>query len=178
MDTFEERVEKYRKQESETLIDNAAWDHAQLLFKNLLEVAAEKGEPVRIITGHMNNKFYSSLVKELQDCLDKGISVEAIITDAPNIDLSTNQFARILKEKGALILAQKGESIVAPHMLLIGDKAQRFRLEVDHQQTKAVASFGNKSMGAMLISVYKNAKRELLALHSVTQKNKEKLATV
>jgi len=35
-------IENARRNEQNLNINNASWEHAQMLFKNLLEVAAEK----------------------------------------------------------------------------------------------------------------------------------------
>lgn len=162
-DSFELKVDNCRKNESDELIQNAAWDHAVYLFKNLLEVAAEKKESVRLISGHLNNKFYSELSDVLQKCIDANVKFELIVLD-DEIDEQKNNFLQILQNyhNGEVYILPAGYKFSAPHMLLVGDKAKRFRLETDHSQTKAVASFNNSSVGESLLAIYADVKDMIL----------------
>lgn len=168
---FEKKVDRCRKDETAELIDNAAWDHAIYLFKSLLEVAAEKKEKVRIISGSLNNEFYSTLSEELQRCIASGVEIEVLILDE-TVDIDTNDFARMVKNhaKGAVLKVPQGSPIGAPHMLVIGENGQRFRLEIDHSQTKAVASFNNADMGKSLLRIYENVKEQVQLLIENTNK--------
>lgn len=159
---FELKVDRCRKDDSSELIDNAAWSHAIYLFKNLLEVAAEKGEDVRLVTGSLNNEFYSSLNESLTKCMNNNAHIELVVLDG-NTDLEGNVFADNVKQylNGNVITTPVGYSLDASHMLLIGKNAERFRLETDHAQTKAVASFNNGNMGKTLLSIYENIKTTL-----------------
>lgn len=157
---FTKKVDLCRKNLSNELIDNAAWDHAIYLFQNLLEVAAEKKERVRIVSGTLNKAFYNSLTSALDKCINADVQIDVIIQDKAT-DLSDNIFVQKIKDygKGSVYTLKEGD--VIPHMLLIGDKGQRFRLEIDHSQTKAVASFNNFAMGALLVGMYEGVKGRL-----------------
>lgn len=165
--SFEQKVLSCRNNESAELIQNAAWGHAVFLFENLLQVASEKKESVRLITGHLNNDFYSELSGELDKCIAADVLVELIVLDSEQ-GLDDNVFYNKIRgySKGSVITAPNGFSMSAPHMLLIGDDARRFRLEVDHEQTKAVASFNNRGMGETLLSIYNEVKERMNALAS------------
>lgn len=156
---FELKVDRCRKDGSSELIDNAAWSHAIYLFKNLLEEAADKKEDVRLVTGSLNNEFYSSLKTPLTKCIDAEVGIEVIVLDG-NADLENNYFSDVVKNysNGEVLKTPDGYALDASHMLLVGNNAERFRLETDHAQTKAIASFNNSSMGKTLLSVYNDIK--------------------
>lgn len=164
---FELKVDRCRKGNSPELISNAAWSHAVYLFKSLLEVAADKKEDVRLITGSLNDDFYSSLQEPLKKCMDADVNIDVIILDG-SASLNNNTFASIIKRypHGSLEQAPDGYSLGAAHMLLVGDDAARFRLETDHAQTKAVASFNNAEMGKTLLTVFADIKSTIRNSHS------------
>ena len=155
MDSFEDKVDYCRKNDTADLIDNAAWGHAQYLFKNLLAVAAEKKEDVRIISGHLRADFYESLSKEIGDCINSGAKIDIVVLQ-DDIDIEEHKFAELVNnyQNGNIIVLNDKDNAEIPHMLLIGGGGERFRLETDHSQTKAVASFNNEGMGRMLLNIY------------------------
>ncbi len=157
---FKEKVDRCKKENLPDLIDNAAWDHALYLFNSLLDVAADKKEKIRIISGTLNDKFYGKLLEKFKKAKRAGSEIEVLVT-SPDANLDDNTFAKWVDTNGKLIHA-KDESIPVPHMLVIGEQGQRFRLETDHSQTKAVASFNNPYMGEIVLDMYKNAKKMLL----------------
>ena len=156
---FELKVDRCRKSNSPELISNAAWSHAVYLFKNLLEVAADKNEDVRLVTGSLNDSFYSELEEPLNKCINAGVNIEVVVLDG-NAELDGNIFASVINgyQHGYLDQTPEGYSLGAAHMLLIGKNAARFRLETDHEQTKAVASFNNPEMGKTLLTVFADIK--------------------
>ncbi|RLL49137.1 hypothetical protein D8Y20_13310 [Mariprofundus sp. EBB-1] len=156
-ETFESWVTYCRNEESSSFIDNAAWDHALFLFKNLLSVAAEKGEDVRLVSGHLNSDFFNQILEELEQCVKAGVLIDVIVLDRSLSD-PANIFEKKLGayEKGSILYCPKAISSSLPHMLLVGDR--RFRLETDHEQTKALASFNNKEMVKTLSILYVQGK--------------------
>lgn len=155
MDSFEDKVDYCRKNDTNDLIDNAAWDHALYLFKSLLSVAAEQKEDVRIISGHLRSDFYGALSKEIEACIKSGSNINVYVLK-DDLIIADHVFAKQVhdyKNGNVTILSDKNNAGI-PHMLLIGDEGKRFRLETDHAQTKAVASFNNKNMGKMLLNIY------------------------
>lgn len=159
---FDKKVDECRKDEKSDLIDNAAINHALYLFQNLFEVAAENEEKVRLVSGTLNNDFYSELTNKLEACIDKGVDVEVMLLNG-DAEMEGNSFLDKVKEyaKGRVLTAKRGKNVPGAHMLLIGDEAKRFRLELDHEQTKAIASFNNPSMGEALNVIYDSLRESL-----------------
>jgi len=165
---FELKVDYCRQHLDSKLIDNTARGHyAAYLFKNLLEVAATEKDKVRIISGTLNASFYDQFREQIQACMDAGVEIELIVLDNPKA-LDENAFVNDIKNysNGSVFTSPLNPVIGAPHMMLIGEKGQRFRLEVDHTQTKAVASFNNPHMGSTLLNIYRNARNAFSESHS------------
>lgn len=160
--SFEEKVDYCRENLAPDLIENAAVDHALYLFKSLLSVAVSEKEPVRIVSGHLKSEFYDNLSDQLDQCIDAGVDIELLILNG-NVHVNNSSFASKIDtySHGKVYKAPKGYELNAQHMLLVGDRAERYRLETDHEQTKAVASFNGPSMGETLLSTYRQLK-ELL----------------
>lgn len=161
---FDLKVARCRAKNLPDLIENAAWDHAVTLFKELLGAAAENEEMVRVVSGTLNSQFYNELSDELDACIKAGVNIELIVLDG-DADLVGNVFAEKIEayENGEAFKVAKANKISAAHMLLIGD-GRRFRLETDHEQTKAIASFNNGSMGESLLSIYNATKAKVVEL--------------
>ena len=156
---FKTKVDLCRKRELPDLIHNSARQHAKYLIEQLLDVAAEKHEDVRLISGELRDDFYGDLVSLFEAVKSKGANVEILVLN--NIPVEKNSLASWAKKQNALFRPRDcREPITAPHMLLVGERGHRFRLETDHAQAKAVASFNNPFMGEMLLSIYDQAKAQ------------------
>ncbi|HIJ23743.1 MAG: hypothetical protein HON68_11010 [Gammaproteobacteria bacterium] len=149
-------IENARRNEQNLNINNASWEHAQMLFKNLLEVAAEKKEEVRLVSGHLNPDFYDKLTNEMRAVLDSGVPVELVVLDNSDKFKKGDLLSLVSSHpKGKVITAPAGYDLSShPHFLLVGDR--RYRLETDHASTKAVANFGHPEMGKFLHDIYDN----------------------
>ena len=159
-DEFTKLVERCRKNQDSRLIENAAWSHAQTLFVNLIQAAFERSrvEPIRIVTGSLNKDFYASdkIIDAIATYLSKeGANIEVVVLNS-DADLTDHPFVEAVKNsgKGSVIVADANAPLQqVPHFIVVGDR--RFRLETDHGQTKAIACFNNKEIGAYLINLYK-----------------------
>lgn len=149
---FAKVVAESRKKESPRMIYNASIDHAKLLFTELIQDAIERKEDIRIVSGELNPTFYGALTDDATRALDKKITIKLIVLN-PDIDLTKNPFVSILLNKGGEVYKAKSK-LDMPHYILVGDK--RFRLELDHKQAKAVASFNNEGIGKTLKNNFDN----------------------
>lgn len=133
-------------------IYNASFDHALELADVLFKKALEEKKPIKIISGDLCTQFYGTLCNIADKILDEGIKIEAIVSN-PNCELHRNRFANMLINKGSLYLALHPIRLL--HFILVGDKS--YRLETDHDQSKAVANFNNISIGQVLFQQFNTA---------------------
>lgn len=159
-DEFTKLVEQCRKHESTQLIENAAWEHALTLFRNLIQIATDKGEPIRIISGNLHKKFYSELVQPIHDYLQsEKANLEVIVLNVNDNEQAVHPFIEEVdkSERANLITVnEENGSFSSPHFIVVGDK--RFRLETDHEQTKAIASFNNPEIAEFLDTLFRKLK--------------------
>lgn len=151
---FVKIVEEARRKKSTRTIYNASVEHAEVLFKNLLAEARENDEDVRIVTGDLREDFYARLTDEIRPLAKK---VKLIVLNK-EINLDNNAFWRIVRDGGGTALRIEAKM---PHFVLVGHN--KFRLELDHKQTKAIASFNNPSIGNALESAFDKLSEKALA---------------
>jgi len=157
---FTNLVDNCSSKKLDTIIHNASKDHALYLFKKLMQ-SATPCEEIRILSGHLNAEFYGGLVEDLRECINKNCTVSIIVLNA-TIDIAKNQFAKLANESGKLIIAPEGYGINIdkhPHFIVVGKRA--FRLETDHSQAKAIASFNEPEVAGTLISIFDRLKENL-----------------
>lgn len=151
MNVFEKRVKECRKKRLPDILENCSEDHALFLFKELLDEAKEKKEPVKIISGNLKDEFYNKLVREVEN-LPEEASVR--LTVLKNRNFSENNFIKTVagKKNGHVLVAKDGESLQNDifHLVLVGDK--KFRVETDHDKATALASFNSPNFGEILQS--------------------------
>lgn len=151
-DSFTELVDRCLEKELDKLIYNASWDHALILYKRLFKAALMYDDKdIRIISGHLTREFYKELVSDVSACLEKGVHVEVLVTE-PQADIGENEFARAVRASSNGFVYASDRALSTPHFILVGEK--RFRLEEDHKQCKAVASFKNQDITGSLIRVF------------------------
>lgn len=143
---FSKLVKYCRESLSNKLIYNASIEHAKELVKNLIEVAGERKEDIRIVTGHLHKDFYENLCDTIQDTLKKGVKVQLAVLN-PDTNLTGHRFSDLIRDNGGEVFKAK-EEIKFPHFVLVHDN--RYRLETDHEQTKAVACFNDPRIGNFL----------------------------
>ena len=147
---------------SNRLIYNADIGHAKIAVGAILDVAIEDGADVRIMTDSLRKDFYSDseLVSKVKQVLARQRKVEIIVLDK-GATLDGNDFAEavIADTKNGAILYGDGE-VSAPHFIVVGDRV--FRLETDHNETKATICFNNESMGGCLFAEF-NRLKDILA---------------
>lgn len=154
-DDFESLVLKARMDESEDVIENASVDHAFVLFDNLISVAAEKREPIKIVSGCLFQEFYNKLVEKVQSSMDSGSNVRILVADCKegNKQKTGNKFWEAVdKHKNGEIHLLEEDFYDAPHFIVVGDK--RFRIELDDKKRKAFASFNNAVVARSLVNLH------------------------
>lgn len=158
---FLKLVSECRKKQSSLMIHNASYEHAKILFINLLQEASVRKEDVIITSGKLYLDFYNSLIDETEKILKNGVKIRLAVIN-PEPDLEQHPFVSLLRKYNATIYTATA-SCSLPHFILIGDK--RFRLETDHEQTKAVASFNNQQIVSVLKSIFEESiSRQILTL--------------
>ena len=142
---------------SSRLIYNADIEHAKVAVEAILDVAVEDEKDVCIVTDSLRKDFYSNLalVSKVKQVLASQHKVGIIVLDSET-DLTNNAFANVVKDNkyGSILRGDKKNS--APHFIVAGDRV--FRLETDHNQTKATISFNNESMGSCLLAEFNRLK--------------------
>lgn len=144
---FVELVKDCYEKKRSRIIHNASIEHAKVLFQYLFTAATDGRKEVEIVSANLNKEFYGALVTDAQGALDKGCKVSLIVLD-PETDISDNLFANTVNNHTMGKVWKSQELLKAPHFILVGDN--QFRLETDHAQTKAMASFNNKEVGSFL----------------------------
>ncbi|MBI5562050.1 MAG: hypothetical protein HY894_04240 [Deltaproteobacteria bacterium] len=157
-DSFEALVEKCRSKRLPTIIYNASKDHAEALCKNLLQVAVEERKDVRIVSGNLDSDFYGRMEADVRKALETGCKVDLIVLNAET-DLSNNAFAKAVRQMNGNVLQQSTGRIVSPHFMLVGKEL--FRIEKDHEQAKAIASFNNPDIGETLFKYFDEVKAQI-----------------
>ena len=168
-DAFVSLVEKCRENELPNLIENASTEHAATLFENLFRIAKDKQEAIKIVSGHLNPSFYDKFSSHISDCMQAGCNVEVIILNQQQKDfLDTHSFAATIKSKGGAVFVanESTDTNHHPHFVLIG--SNRFRFEIDHSRTKAIASFNNESIGRTLEELFTSLKESILPQNTAT----------
>jgi len=163
-DKFETLVVECREKNLPITIHNASKRHALTLFKNLFQAAIVNTEPVKIVSGNLDDDFYNDLDEDLKKCLDKDISVEVFALN--HRDLQSNKFAQTLitHKNGTFNQFPIDEKVQSPHFILVGEN--KYRAETDHVQAKAIASFNNSSVGETLSQLFSELKEQFERAHS------------
>ncbi len=152
MTEFKLLVERCFEKEIDRDIENSAFEHAEILAKNLFKAAKKYKEDVYIVSGLLNKRFYEPLTSSVKDVLTQQ-KVKVIVLD--KADLKNHDFANAIVESpnGELYQA-KGKYEIIPHFILVGNK--RYRLETDHAKTIAVGNFNNISIGELLHKAFQS----------------------
>ncbi|OGP24444.1 MAG: hypothetical protein A2X93_02215 [Deltaproteobacteria bacterium GWC2_56_8] len=162
VDFFVELINECKAKKGERssrFIYNADIEHAKVAVEALFNVAIEDEKDVYIVSDTLRKDFYSDprLVAKVKTLLNNQHNVEIIVLD-PEADLTKHVFAKVVRENekyGKIFLGDQKHS--APHFTLVGDSA--FRLETDHNQTKATICFNNKSIGSCLLAEFNRLKK-------------------
>ncbi len=150
-DEFVNLVNECFKNESSQFIHNASKDHAQVLIEKLIDFAIKKKVDIKIVSGHLTNDFYNLFNEKIATALEAGCKVSVIVLRP--LELAKNKFAETVRNHSRGSCKQIADGINAPHFILIGDSA--FRLEENHEEAKAIASFKNSHIGDILNNLYK-----------------------
>ena len=154
-DTFVRLVRKLADTSSSRLIENASIDHALIIIECLLDAAKKRREDVRIVSGCLLESFYSRLVEKATEVLQAKVPIRVVVLGRSREDLQNNAFYNAVNkhENGEVhVLAE--DPGTTPHFVVTGDR--RYRVEVDDEKKKAMASFNDSTTGKMLISIYES----------------------
>ena len=98
-----------------------------------------------------------------EDCFEKirekAVSIDIVVlgslVDNAKVD---NKFLQYAHDSGWVIteLHRENEAASGPHFILAGDNC--YRVEVDHNQTKAIANFNDKKTGGLLKILFDDLK--------------------
>lgn len=155
MDDFARVVAQCRADQSPRILNNASIEHAKVLFENLIKEGINRKEEIRLISGNLNEEFYNKLLYLADELIEQNINVQIIIA-YPDTDIKNNQFANKINSVDKRCVYKAKQKINVPHFILVGDK--RFRIETDHEETKAIACFNNEVVGKSLKTIFEQAK--------------------
>lgn len=157
---FEELVRRCVSENRDQVIHNASRSHARILFDALFRVAIRDNEPVRIVTGNLNDEFYRGLVGKAKECFAAGMKVEVVVLNA-DADLKDNSFASVVKGHALGSLWHMKETLSDyAHFVVVGNHSYRF--ETDHLQAKAQANFNGASVGEVISARFSELKTLIL----------------
>lgn len=151
---FQDLVNMCYKTRSPRLISNMSFAHAHVLIEKLFRLARDRKQDVRIITGSLNDEFYSEHASDVTNFLSDGAGKLEVIVVDPRWNATNNRFAKAAVDgKGTLLKVRQRTSMVGvPHFLLVGKEA--FRVERDPEQVQAVASFFSPDFAAFLHNIF------------------------
>jgi len=144
---FTALVEHAREKKLDKFIENSSCEHAKTLFENLL-LSSTKEDEIKIVSGSLNENFYTSLLKVFQGAVFKKLDIRIL---NPLVTSENNNFILKLKTLNSpnvsikIVDAKSDRSDWFSHFILVGDN--RFRVETDHSRIEAVANFNNHSSG-------------------------------
>jgi len=146
---FSKLVKKCRLNNLDRIIHNSSSEHAQYLIRQLIEEAADKGEPVKIVSGTLREDFYEGVERSAKKALDKKVPFEVLVLyPKPEADIDNNRFAKFISENGGTVNQAKSEELRhMSHFVLTGNR--RFRIETDHENAMAVANFNDPVVGSI-----------------------------
>jgi len=151
-DPFTDLVETFRKRDSDALIFCAASEHAILVAKHLLQIAGDKKEDVKVISGSLPDYFYDELVPDANYCMAKGSKFEVLVQNAER-DLSTSKLSNTVRGHGFNVLKPKHEIPVSlAEFILVGDR----RFWSIYTQN---ASFNCPSVAGSISDIYSSARQ-------------------
>jgi hypothetical protein len=157
MDDFEKLVSECQRHGINRNIENSAWNHALILFKYMIKEAVEKNKSIRLVSGGLKSTFYDKLYDEVSVFLtqikEKRISVEVIVLKDKEV-VGKNNFISFIENGGGSIkyIPDGVKEYDGSHFILIGNDC--YRIEVDHEKTKAIANFSNVKIGDMLFMIF------------------------
>jgi hypothetical protein len=134
-------------------IFNASIDHAVILFKNLLKVAARDSQPVRIFSGCFDPIVYDRLLDDLQKVREANVPI-ALISECNEENLATNRFVNEVRNYQHSEVRALGDQLGLPHFIVVGDRS--YRIETDDALKSARANFNDPSVGATLNTIFNN----------------------
>lgn len=147
--SFESRVERYYPN-SDDNISNGSIEHAKVLVAYLFRYAIEKGQDVRMVTGHLEKTFYELFTPLIENILKHN---KVSIISERNYDSSSFSDAIISADKGEIKIIGENNNIKhPPHFILVGE--QSYRLETDDNLKLATASFNDPNIGKYLLGVF------------------------
>lgn len=152
---FVRMVRRLAKRASDRIIENASIDHALVIIECLLEEAGKRAQEVRIVSGCLQESFYSKLVDKISGTMAAGSTVDVVVLEAERKDLESNPFYQAVhgRDRGHVYVVHEDEGST-PHFVVTGDS--RYRVEVDDEKKKAMACFNDTFNGRMLVDIHKS----------------------
>ena len=153
-DTFVRLVKELADTDSPRLIENASIEHALTIIECLLDAAKKHKEKVRIVSGCLMESFYSSLVDKAREVMQAGVPISVVVLRGSKEDLRGNSFCNVVdKDQNGEVHFVDGANKTL-HFVVTGDC--RYRVEVDDEKKKAIASFNDRTIGRGLVSIYED----------------------
>ncbi|MDD2367358.1 MAG: hypothetical protein PHN84_14460 [Desulfuromonadaceae bacterium] len=150
---YEEAINSLIDLKSPNLIPNASLSHARSLIRALVSKVAID-EYIGIFTGSLSEDAFgpADTVEAFKTCLSKGIKLKLLFHEKPDHNIVNNAFyksvildTRYKNNIEVRYLKPENANENLKHLLTVNDSA--FRLETDHNNTKAYAAFNNKDVG-------------------------------
>jgi hypothetical protein len=159
MKDYSQIVEECRKGLISRKISNASIEHAYVLFDNLLTLAIESKQQVRIVTGCLEEPFYEKIVDKVKKVMDAGIRVD-IIALCNKEALQHKSLAEAVGNhtNGSIKIRTSDEEYNQQHFILVGDKS--YRIEFSNKDKIAEANFNNELVGEFLLDRFKELSQE------------------
>lgn len=157
MDDFTKLVQRCAGKDQKSLenhtIFNASVDHAVVLFKNLLTVAARDSQPVRIFSGCFDPLVYDRLLEDIRKVKQANVDI-SLVSECAREQLSSNAFVAEVEGCRRSNVRSLGDQLGLPHFIIVGDRS--YRIETDDALKSARANFNDPSIGATLNDIFRN----------------------
>jgi hypothetical protein len=149
MKDYSKVVAECRKDLISRKISNASIEHAYVLFENLLTLAIDNKQPVKIVTGCLEEPFYKNIANKIKDVLDSGNRVDIIVLCSKD-KIQDKSLAKMVSEhkNGSVKILSTEEAYHQQHFILVGDRS--YRIEFSDEDKIAEANFNNELVGEFL----------------------------
>ncbi len=157
---FLDLIRTYKKKRCSCEIINNSFNNAVSLSNELLILAGDKQEDVRIVTGSLPDVFYDQLVPGLHYCMVKGSKIEVLVLDANAITIRSSFRRALERYKFDVIQSEMPLPKNLPHFMLVSDR--RYRLRSDGSKQGAIGNFNDKKLGRKLLALYETLRQQII----------------
>ncbi len=138
-------VERCRRRRASTLLPHSTITRSAIVIGNLLDLAAETGSPIRLVSGKLAAGVFSDLIPNLLRALDAQCDLR-IVVERDYEAMLDNSFCTAVRARAPDAVRFLGTPLATfmnerTHFILVGQTA--YRVEVEDKTHKATACFND-----------------------------------